>query len=72
MFVVDKDEKAQMRTVHTGIASRTDVEILDGLSEGDTIVDGPYRTLARELKDGQSVKVQPKGDAGAGDKGSRI
>jgi hypothetical protein len=44
------------------------VEILDGLTEGETIVDGPYRTLARELKDGQSVKVQPKGGPGEGDK----
>jgi HlyD family secretion protein len=56
VFVIDKDGAAQMREVHTGIASRTDVEILDGVSEGDTVVDGPYRTLARELQDGQKVK----------------
>lgn len=60
VFVV-KDGKAEMRVVHTGIASRSDVEILDGIAEGETIVDGPYRTLARELQDGQSVKVQEKG-----------
>jgi len=71
VFVIGADGTAQMRVVHTGIASRTDVEILDGLAEGDTIVDGPYRTLARELKEGQSVKVQPKGGAGEGDKGSK-
>ncbi len=70
VFVVAKDGTAQMRVVHTGIASRTDVEILDGVAEGDTIVDGPYRTLARELKEGQTVKVQPKGGAD-GDKGSQ-
>jgi HlyD family secretion protein len=68
VFVVDKDSTAQMRTVRTGIASRADVEILDGVAEGDTIVDGPYRTLARELEDGQTVKVMPKG--GAGESGS--
>lgn len=68
VFVV-KDDKAEMRVVHTGIASRTDVEILDGISEGETIVDGPYRTLARELQDGQSVKLQPKdGPGGPGEK----
>ena len=58
-----------MRVVRTGIASRTDVEILEGLSEGETIVNGPYRTLARELQDGQTVKEQPKegsGDTGTG------
>lgn len=69
VFVVDKDGKAQLRPVRTGIASRTDVEILDGISEGDTIVDGPYRTLARELEAGQTVKVQPKGGPGDNGKG---
>ena len=69
VFVVDKDGAAQMREVHTGIASRTDVEILDGVAEGDTIVDGPYRTLARELQEGQKVKPAPKGGPGGSDKG---
>ncbi|MCA1828191.1 MAG: efflux RND transporter periplasmic adaptor subunit [Myxococcales bacterium] len=65
VFVVDKDGAAQMREVHTGIASRTDVEILDGLTEGETIVDGPYRTLARELQDGQKVKPAKPGEKGS-------
>jgi HlyD family secretion protein len=64
VFVVAADGTAQQRLVHTGIASRADVEILDGISEGDTIVDGPYRTLARELEDGQTVKVLPKDGSG--------
>jgi HlyD family secretion protein len=65
VFVVDKDGNAQMREVHTGIASRTDVEILDGIAEGETVVDGPYRTLARELQDAQKVKPAQKGGAGS-------
>src|SRR5467141_3444190 len=68
VFVVDKDGVAQMREVQTGIASGTDVEILTGVNEGDTVVDGPYRTLARELQEGQKVKQQKPGQ-GAGDKG---
>jgi HlyD family secretion protein len=64
VFVVDKDGAAQMREVHTGLASRTDVEILDGIAEGDRVVDGPYRTLARELQDGQKVKEQKTPAAG--------
>ncbi|MBK8258427.1 MAG: hypothetical protein IPK82_37915 [Polyangiaceae bacterium] len=59
VFVV-KDGQAEMRPIKTGIASRTDVEVTEGLNEGETIVDGPYRTLARELEDGQTVKVQSK------------
>lgn len=69
VFVVDKDGVAQMREVQTGIASRTDVEILSGVNEGDTVVDGPYRTLARELQEGQKVKPARKGGPGAADKG---
>jgi len=71
VFVV-KDGKAEMRVVRTGIASRTHVEILEGLAEGETVVDGPYRTLARELQDGQAIKVQPEGEGenGARDGGS--
>jgi HlyD family secretion protein len=57
VFVV-KDGKAEMREVHIGIASRTDIEILDGINEGEQVVEGPYRTLARELQDGNAVKVQ--------------
>jgi HlyD family secretion protein len=56
VFVL-KDGKVEMREVKIGIASRTDVEILDGLAEGEIIVEGPYRTLARELSDGQPAKV---------------
>jgi HlyD family secretion protein len=69
VFVVDKDGVAQMREVHTGIASRTDVEILDGVAEGETVVDGPYRTLARELQDGQKVKPPKPATGGSADKG---
>jgi len=63
VFVV-KDGKAEMREVRTGIASRTDIEILEGIKDGETIVDGPYRTLARELQEGQGVKVQEPVKAG--------
>jgi HlyD family secretion protein len=70
VFVV-KDGKAEMRAVRTGIASRTDVEILEGLAEGETIVDGPYRTLARELQDGQTIKELPKGGPGDNEKGPK-
>jgi hypothetical protein len=28
------------------------------------VIDGPYRTLARELQEGQGVKVQEPGKAG--------
>lgn len=63
---VFKDGKAEKRVVRTGINSRSDVEILEGLNEGETIIEGPYRTLARELEDGQRVKQMEKKDEGGG------
>ena len=36
------------------------MEILEGVAEGEQVVEGPYRILARELQDGQAVKLQEK------------
>ena len=64
VFVVDGDKKAHIRRVKTGIASDTDVEVVDGLKEGEQIVEGPYRTLAKELKDGDVVEEAVPGGKG--------
>jgi HlyD family secretion protein len=66
VFVV-KDGKAARRHVTTGISSETHLEITEGLAAGEEVVEGPYRVLARELKDGATVKVdtgQPKKPGG--------
>jgi HlyD family secretion protein len=44
--------------VTLGISSETDMEILAGVAEGDTVVSGPFRTLSQKLKDGDRVKVK--------------
>jgi len=62
VFVVDTDNKARARRVRTGIASDTDLEVLDGLKEGERVVEGPFRTVSKELKDGDPLKENaPKG-----------
>jgi len=66
VFVV-ADGKATLRRVHTGLSSESDIEITDGLKEGDTVVAGPYRTVSKELKDGESVK-EKKDAPGAGER----
>jgi HlyD family secretion protein len=63
VFVV-KDGKAGRRPVTTGISSETHLEITAGLQVGEEVVEGPYRVLARELKDGAAVKI----DTGQGKK----
>jgi HlyD family secretion protein len=59
VFVVDAQHKARVRRVRTGISSNTDFEILEGLQDGDEVVTGPYRIVAKDLKDGDEVG-QPK------------
>ena len=50
--------KAAFRPVKTGIMGETEVEIRDGLREGEEIVTGSYRTL-RTLKEGAVLKIEP-------------
>jgi HlyD family secretion protein len=51
--------KAMFRPVKTGIIGETEIEIGDGLKEGEEIVTGSYKTL-RTLKDEAKVKVEVK------------
>ncbi len=63
VFVV-RGGKAQFVQVQTGITGTTDIEVLDGLKEGDEIVTGSYKVL-RTLKPDSTVKIDnsaPKKD----------
>ncbi len=55
VFVI-RDGKAQFVPVQTGITGTTDIEVLDGLKEGDEIVTGSYKVL-RTLKPDVTVKI---------------
>jgi len=59
VFLVSGD-KAVFKPVKTGIMGETDIEITEGLAEGQEIVTGSYRTL-RNLKDEARIKVETKG-----------
>ncbi len=60
VFVVE-DGKARFRQVKTGITGVTEIEVLDGLKEGDIIVTGTYRVL-RELRHLAQVRQEkPEG-----------
>ena len=56
VFVLKNQKEAVFVPVTTGIAGTTDIEVTSGLSEGDEIVTGSYKTL-RTLKNGANVKV---------------
>jgi HlyD family secretion protein len=59
VFVVQKDPHGRLRAkfvpVTTGITGATDIEVLSGLSDGQEVVTGPYKTL-RDLKGGALLK----------------
>jgi HlyD family secretion protein len=57
VFVI-VDGTIHKRVVEVGLSSETHVEIVKGLKSGEVVVEGPYRTLARELEDGMSVMVE--------------
>lgn len=51
------DGKAVRIPVETGISDNTHIQITSGIEAGDEIVIGSYRTLSRNLKDGDKVTV---------------
>jgi HlyD family secretion protein len=59
VYIVDKDAGGKLRAkfvpVTTGITGTTDIEVLSGLTDGQEIVTGPFKTL-RVLKSGSLVK----------------
>lgn len=71
VFVVEEGV-ARRREVEAGLSTVTEVEVLSGLTEGETVVTGPYRTL-RDLEDGDRVRIvaededEDEEDGGEGD-----
>jgi HlyD family secretion protein len=55
VFVI-RNKKAEFVPVATGIAGTTDIEVLNGLNEGDVVITGSYKVL-RTLRSGSSVKI---------------
>ncbi|HXG91600.1 MAG TPA: efflux RND transporter periplasmic adaptor subunit [Blastocatellia bacterium] len=55
VFVMGSDSRVSFKPITTGIKGDQDIEVKSGLSEGEEIVIGPYKTL-RALKDGDQVK----------------
>jgi len=50
---------ACMVPVKTGISDSERFEIVEGLSEGQTIISGGYKAIARDLEDGKKINVGP-------------
>ena len=57
VFVI-RNGKAVMTPVKTGISDFQNIEILSGLQPGAQVVSGPFRAVAKTLKDGALVVVK--------------
>jgi len=60
VFVIDKDGKVKMVKVKTAIQDINNIEITQGLKEGDEVVTGPYDVVSKTLKEGSRVKKVDK------------
>ncbi len=60
VFVVSGGRVA-FRALKTGITGSTDVEVLDGLNEGDLVVTGPYKAV-RTMRNQDRVEIDNKSD----------
>lgn len=60
IFVLDKDDKVKKVKVKTDIQDINNIEVTEGLKEGDMVVTGPYEAISKTLKAGQKVKVVDK------------
>jgi HlyD family secretion protein len=63
---VVEDGRVAARQVATGIQSDSDIEVLEGLAEGQDVVIGNYRAISKDLTHGAAVKVAPAGGGPAG------
>lgn len=65
VFVL-RDGKAELVEVQTGISDDTHIEVLSGLTGGETVITGPFRVLRTELEPGAAVYVEEQPPAGRG------
>ncbi len=61
LVFVSENGIAKIRTVKTGISDYENIEILEGLKEGDEVISGPYFIVSKELKEGDVVKKMETG-----------
>jgi HlyD family secretion protein len=57
---IERDGKAILTGVKTGIQDRTYIQILDGVTAGDRIIVAPYSAISRNLKHEDPVEVVAK------------
>jgi HlyD family secretion protein len=60
VFILQPDGTVKKQIVKTGIQDINDIEVTDGLKEGQEVVTGPYDVVSKTLKNKDKVKVVSK------------
>jgi HlyD family secretion protein len=55
VFLIENG-KAKIQNIKTGISDFDNIEVVEGLTEGQQIISGPYFVVSKELKEGDAVK----------------
>ena len=55
---VKEGGKAKIRIIKTGIQDDTNIEVIEGLKKGETIIVGPYTVVTKELNSGDLVYIK--------------
>ena len=59
---VSEEGEAKMVEVKTGISDFDNIEVLEGLDEGQKVISGPYLVVSKRLKEGSNIKEESKKD----------
>lgn len=62
VFLLQPDGTVKKQKVKSSIQDINDIEITEGVKEGDEVVTGPYDVVSKTLKDKAKVKVVPKSE----------
>lgn len=62
VFILNTDNKVKKVLVKTGIQDINNIEITEGLEDGDEVVTGPYEVVSKKLKTGMDVIKTDKKD----------
>ncbi|MBD0403852.1 efflux RND transporter periplasmic adaptor subunit [Flammeovirga sp. EKP202] len=64
VFVYNKEsQKVEARIVKTGVSDFENIEIVDGIYEGDVVVRGPFRVVSETLSNGDKVEAMSDEEA---------
>ncbi len=62
VYIVE-NKKAVLRVVKTGIQDDRNIVVTQGLKVGEQVITGPYRTVTKELKNGDLIAIKKDGIA---------